>query len=56
MSVTSSFTERQQVYAAWRDRLRPSNDVIDLDDVDDSGPSEDWSPEALFRASAEIED
>jgi hypothetical protein len=46
----------REQYAAWRDRLRKHDDVIDLDaqDLDDTG--EDWSPEALFRSSTIADD
>jgi hypothetical protein len=50
--MPESFSDRQAAYAAWRDRLRNKDDVIDLDAEDESTGGEDWSPEALFRSSA----
>jgi hypothetical protein len=45
--MAPSYSERQAQYAAWRDRLRPKDDVIDLDEA----PAEDrWDPAALFRS------
>jgi hypothetical protein len=46
------FSDRQAEYAAWRDRLRSRDDVIDLAVEDDAPGGEDWSAEALFRSSA----
>lgn len=56
MSEPGSYAAKQEQYAAWRDRLRKQDDVIDLDaqDLDDTG--EDWSPEALFRSSTIADD
>lgn len=49
--MPDSFADRQAAYAAWRDRLRRTDDVIDLDAATDVDPdAEDWSPEALFRS------
>jgi len=50
--MPESFADRQATYAAWRDRLRPSDEVIDLDAEVADPDAEDWSPEALFRSSA----
>jgi len=50
--MAPSYSERQEQYAAWRDRLRPKDDVIDLDEA----PADDrWDPAALFASSAEID-
>lgn len=51
--MAPSYSERQEQYAAWRDRLRQKDDVIDLDEppaLDDR-----WDPAALFQASADID-
>jgi len=51
--MPESFADRQAAYAAWRDRLRRPDDVIDLDAEPEVDPdAEDWSPEALFRSTA----
>jgi hypothetical protein len=50
--MAPSYSERQAQYAAWRDRLRKPDDVIELDDT----PTDDrWDPAALFRASDTID-
>lgn len=51
--MAPSYSERQEQYAAWRDRLRLKDEVIDLDEA----PSADdrWDPAALFATSAEID-
>ena len=49
--MASSYSERQAQYAAWRDRLRQRDEVIELDE-----PTDDrWAPESLFRASDTID-
>ena len=50
--MAPSYSERQAQYAAWRDRLRPKDDVIDLDE---QAASDRWDPSALFQASADID-
>ena len=50
--MAPSYSERQAQYAAWRDRLRAKDDVIELDEppVDDR-----WDPKALFQANDTID-
>lgn len=50
--MASSYSERQAQYAAWRDRLRKTDDVIELDEQ----PTDNrWDPAALFQASDTID-
>ena len=50
--MASSYSERQAQYAAWRDRLRQKDEVIELDEQ----PRDTrWDPEALFQASDTID-
>jgi hypothetical protein len=56
MAEPGSFADRQAQYAAWRDRLRQANDVIDLDAPEVDEPSDEWSPEALFRSTTGADD
>jgi hypothetical protein len=50
--MAPSYSERQAQYAAWRDRLRPKDEVIELDQA----PQDDrWDPAALFQASDTID-
>lgn len=56
MAESGSFADRQTQYAAWRDRLRTANEVIDLDAQEVDEPSDEWSPEALFRSSTVVDD
>ena len=50
--MAPSYSERQAQYAAWRDRLRKTDDVIELD----AEPADDrWDPAALFQASNTID-
>ncbi len=52
--MTESLSDRQAAYAAWRDRLRTKDDVIDLDAepvVAERPSGEDWSQAGLFRSS-----
>jgi hypothetical protein len=50
--MAPSYSERQAQYAAWRDRLRKPDDVIELDEE----PKDDrWDPAALFRSSDTID-
>lgn len=51
--MAPSYSERQEQYAAWRDRLRQKDDVIDLDEA--PAPDDRWDPAALFSASADID-
>jgi hypothetical protein len=50
--MAPSYSERQAQYAAWRDRLRQRDDVIDLDDEPAENP---WDPALLFQASDTID-
>lgn len=50
--MASSYSERQAQYAAWRDRLRQKDEVIELDEQ----PRDTrWDPESLFQASDTID-
>ena len=50
--MAPSYSERQAQYAAWRDRLRKTDEVIDLDEE----PKDDrWDPASLFQASDTID-
>ncbi len=50
--MPESFSDRQATYAAWRDRLRANDDVIELATAPVvETPGEDWSSEALFRST-----
>jgi hypothetical protein len=50
--MAPSYSERQAQYAAWRDRLRQRDEVIDLDEA----PTDNrWDPASLFQASDTID-
>ena len=51
--MAPSYSERQEQYAAWRDRLRQKDDVIDLDEA--PAPDDRWDPASLFASSADID-
>ena len=50
--MAPSYSERQAQYAAWRDRLRPKDDVIDLDE---QATRDRWDPSVLFQPPASID-
>ena len=50
--MAPSYSERQAQYAAWRDRLRKPDDVIELDEEPQDNR---WDPAALFAPSDTID-
>ena len=50
--MAPSYSERQAQYAAWRDRLRPKDDVSVHDDQD---TRDRWDTSALFQPAPSID-